>query len=175
MDLWAQDKFGVAYDQEGQIARSGKPIQDVLDEWLKDEYFKKAYPKSTGRDYFSGEMLDKMNLKKLSPADVMATCCELTAQSVSNDLKKYADKEAREGLFLYGKGVANEFLLERFAKLMPAYEVRSCDELGVSAEWLEAGLFAWLSYCFTQKIAVDLTSVTGAKNPAILGSSVMGV
>ena len=172
MDLWAQDKFQKPYDENGEIARSGQVIQSLLDDWLTDSYFQKECPKSTGRDYFSRNMLEKVSLDKMSLIDVMSTCCELTARTVTNDLKKYADKQAKKALFLYGKGVANGFLLERLEVLMSAYKIKSCDELGVDADWLEAGLFAWLAYCHVQKIALNLTGVTGAVKPAILGSSV---
>ena len=172
MDLWAQGKFQQPYDENGEIARSGRVIQSLLDDWLADPYFQKACPKSTGRDYFSRNMLEKVSLDKMSLVDVMATCCELTARTISVDLKKHADTQAKKALFLYGKGVANGFLLERLEALMPAYEIESCDGLGVDPDWLEAGLFAWLAYCHVQKIALDLTNITGADRPAILGSSV---
>jgi anhydro-N-acetylmuramic acid kinase len=172
MDLWAQDQYQIPYDKDGKIAQSGQVIQFLLKKWMSDPYFAMSRPKSTGRDYFSRRILSDAALAACAAEDVMATLCELTAQTVQADLSRYADAQAKKALFLFGKGINNQFVLQRFKALMPGYILGDCRSVGVEPEWLESGLFAWLAYCYTEKIAIDLTSVTGAKKPAILGSLV---
>ena len=53
MDLWINEHKGVAYDQDGVWAKSGKINQKLLSDLLEDEYFLLNFPKSTGREYFN--------------------------------------------------------------------------------------------------------------------------
>ena len=170
MDLWCEKIRNQPFDDRGQWARSGEVVQPLLQKWMSDAYFELAHPKSTGRDYFSWEWLNRNDILSHRPEDIQATLCELTALSIQRDLHLHADSEARHGIYVYGKGIENTFLMERLQQLMPAYPLKSCMDLGIEAQWLESGLFAWLAYCHTKKLAIDLTQVTGSKKPAILGS-----
>jgi anhydro-N-acetylmuramic acid kinase len=43
-------------------------------------------------------------------------------------------------------------------------------DLGVSPDYLEAMMFAWLASQHINLTPVDLSPITGSKNPAILGA-----
>ncbi len=48
--------------------------------------------------------------------------------------------------------------------------VESTALLGVAPNRVEALAFAWLGYCFTQRLPGNLAAVTGAKGPRVLGA-----
>ena len=170
IDLWCQQHRGCPFDEGGQWARSGKLLPKLLAQWLQDDYFVEKPPKSTGRDYFSAAWLQRqsVNIAQYAPGDVQATLCELTAVTVAQDVTRYV-KQQSDTIYLYGKGIANTWMLARLQAHLPGYQLQSTDSLGIAPDWLEGGLFAWLAYQYVSRRPTCLMGVTGAKKPAILG------
>lgn len=168
MDLWISAKKSKAYDENGDWANSGTCSQRLLKLMLDDPYFSLPTPKSTGREYFNKDWLDKhLNyFEEFTNEDVQATLLELTATSCANEAKKF-DTEL---LIVCGGGAKNTLLIKRLKEIMSPIEVVSSDECGVSSDFMEAMAFAWLAYKRVHKEKVQLSSVTGAKQDTILGA-----
>lgn len=85
-DLWIQRHLNKSFDVNGNWAASGSVNDELLNTMLKDTYFDRKLPKSTGREYFNLAWIDK-HLQdfdsNLNPEDVQATLIELTAITVS--------------------------------------------------------------------------------------------
>jgi len=174
MDLWSQRNLNQPFDDQGQWARSGKVMPELLDLWLRDPYFTLEPPKSTGRDYFSNAWLEgTKNIDQYKTEDIQASLCALTVRSIELDIRRHV-KEKHGVIYIYGKGVHNTFLLEQMKQYLPSFDIQTTDTIGISAEWLEGGLFAWLAYCYKQRIASDFRHVTGAKKTAVLGACCIG-
>lgn len=171
MDLWCQRHRQLPYDEGGNWARKGKVVDGLLRSWLSDTYFSLKPPKSTGRDYFSERWLLESHpiLGDCAPEDVQATLCELTACAVKQDLESVAGEGVQE-LYLYGKGVENKYLVGRLCHHLPSMNIVSTAAIGMDPEWLEGGLFAWLAYRYKNRMRTDLTQVTGAQRPVVLGA-----
>jgi anhydro-N-acetylmuramic acid kinase len=75
-----------------------------------------------------------------------------------------------EELFLCGGGARNPRLVERIAELAARRPVRLTDDLGVPTGQVEAMAFAWLAMKCIRREALDLSGVTGAAHPCILGA-----
>lgn len=171
IDLWCQRHRRLPFDEGGDWARTGKIVRKLLDSWLSDAYFSLKLPKSTGRDYFSEKWLleSHSSLDDYAPEDVQATLCELTVCAVKRDLEAVVGKKCKD-LYLYGKGVENRYLVERLCHHLPSMRIVSTAAIGMDPEWLEGGLFAWLAYRYKNRMCTDLTQVTGAHRPVVLGS-----
>jgi len=168
MDEWAHKHLGKAYDPYGQMAASGTVQQRLLDNWLSDEYFSKSAPKSTGRDRFNSNWLEQSILgENGSAADVQASLAELTAVSISNDVKRYLS-DART-LYVCGGGIHNTHLLGRLRHHLPQCEVKSTETQGIDPDWMEAILMAWLARQYLLDKTSNLPSVTGASFKVRLG------
>ena len=162
LDSWVNKHLSKPYDKDAQWAKSGSIDFKLLDEMLKDPYFSKSYPKSTGREYFNEEWINSyIANKNLKNETIQRTILELTAISISNEVLKFN----RDILVLCGGGAKNSFLVERIKILLPSIEV----VIANNADELEAMAFAWLAYKRVHKEVVNLKDVTGAKNNAILG------
>ena len=78
--------FNKPYDESGKIAKSGTVNKEVLDELLNDEYIKRSYPKSTGREKYNTEFVNNVINKVLSSGgkkeDVISTLTAFTAYSI---------------------------------------------------------------------------------------------
>jgi len=167
MDWWILQKCGKRYDQNGEWAAGGKVYRELLEQMLSDPYFSLKTPKSTGREKFNGTWLKKrLEGFSLSEVEIQATLLELTARSITNEVKRYD----RELLLLCGGGARNSFLVERLKVLLPGCEVAPTDEYGVSGDFVEAMAFAWMAYKRIHKETVGLRDVTGASENTILGA-----
>ena len=172
MDLWAQQHIGMPFDHSGAWAGMGEVELNLLLQFLTDDYFKKAPPKSTGREFFNIDWLNTYlcNFTEIDPVDVQATLCELTAQSIARDINKEIHNKnlELEKIFICGGGAYNKTLIARLSALIPS-EVALTNELGIAVDWVEAMAFAWMAQQTLKQLSTNEPSVTGAKRKAILG------
>ena len=168
LDYWVKTHLNQSFDNDGVWAKSGEIIPALLDEFMKDAYFKKTPPKSTGRDHFNEAWLNKHLQKSYSSQDVQRTLLEFTALSIAKAMDEYA-KDALE-IYLCGGGACNSFLVKRLESLIPNANIKLTDALGVPTQYLEATAFAWLAKQTTFLKPGNLPEVTGAKGLRILGA-----
>jgi anhydro-N-acetylmuramic acid kinase len=167
MDFWCAKHRGVAFDEGGNWAKSGKVITTLLQTMLEESYFSMASPKSTGRDLFNGDWLrTKLHGNKYSPEDVQATLLELTALTIQKEVR-------RTDVFICGGGARNTHLMNRLKELNQLdgdYQVRSTSVLGIEPQSVEALAFAWLGYKRIHKQTANIPSVTSARGLRVLGA-----
>ncbi|MFB2351573.1 anhydro-N-acetylmuramic acid kinase, partial [Priestia megaterium] len=74
MDAWCARHLGRTYDDGGQWAAGGTVLQPLLDLLLAEPFLRKPPPKSTGRDLFNEQWLDRrlQGFATAAPADVQA-------------------------------------------------------------------------------------------------------
>jgi anhydro-N-acetylmuramic acid kinase len=171
MDQWTQKHLQQRFDKEGAWAASAAFDETLLQQFLTDPYFHLAPPKSTGREYFNLTWLAAQLAaykQPLSPANIQATLCELTAASVGLAIQQLHHSQHGR-LILCGGGSKNIHLKKRLAAHCPNCHVQVSDDLGISAEWLEAIAFAWFAKQTLEGKTSNLPEVTGAKTAAILG------
>ena len=174
MDAWIAKHQGKAFDQDGTWAAQGVVNDSLLERMLADPFFTKAPPKSTGRDDFHLQWLEKQlggNTHKAE--DVQATLLRLTVTTALQSIHLYAPQT--EVLIVCGGGVNNTALLNSLreqAQAMFKYglEIRSSEANGVDPQLVEALAFAWLAWAHKTKRPANLPAVTGASGPRILGA-----
>lgn len=169
MDCWAHQHLGKRFDENGNWASSGTVIQPLLNKMLADSYFKKAPPKSTGRELFNTQWLTKIlqEFTDLNSRDVQATLCELSAASIASDIRHCATH--CQTLILCGGGTHNNTLIKRLQDKLPEITIRNSAEYGVDPDFVEATAFAWLAHRRINNLDGNLPSVTGASKEVVLG------
>ncbi|NEP78235.1 MAG: anhydro-N-acetylmuramic acid kinase [Okeania sp. SIO3B3] len=160
------------YDKNGEWAASGVPCQDLVEKWLKQDFFQQKPPKSTGRELFGKDYLfnclaDGENYN-LSAADILATLTELTAASINHSYRNFLPN-LPDQILLCGGGSHNLYLKERIQNLLVTIPVMTTAEVGVDVDFKEAIAFAVLAYWRSLKIPSNLPEVTGAKAKVMLG------
>ncbi|WP_194757064.1 anhydro-N-acetylmuramic acid kinase [Aliidiomarina indica] len=174
MDDWIQRHHHQAYDIGGRWAATGTVHQGLFDTLMSDPYFSRRPPKSTGREYFTPGWLHHRleRFEQIQPEDVQATLLECTVQSLCEAIRELisGSSNSHTEIFFCGGGAHNTELLARCAVLLPECTIATTDELGIQVDWVEAVLFAWLAWCHCEGKVLDLTSVTGASRPTILGA-----
>jgi anhydro-N-acetylmuramic acid kinase len=175
LDEWVFKHLQIDFDLNGNWARSGHINHTLLEEFLSEPYFSSDIPKSTGRDLFNLSWLEnKLSpfVHTLTPNDVQATLVELTAMTIVNHLEKYFPD--CEEVIICGGGSKNLFLIERLLancqRMNEQIQIFSTAEKGLDPQTIEAMAFAWLAWCFVERIPSSIPEVTGAKGRRILGA-----
>ena len=168
LDYWCQRHLQQAYDRDGAWAAEGQVDAELLATLLEDEYFQLPAPKSTGKEYFSGQWLETKLLKfsAMKAVDVQATLLELTVASIAAAIQRYAP--TKQLTLVCGGGAYNSCLMQRLSQALTG-QVATTDSMGVAADQVEAIAFAWLARQTLHNLAGNLCSVTGATEPVILG------
>jgi len=171
MDFWCRQHTGAPYDDGGRWAASGRADGMLLVELMADAYFRKAPPKSTGRDLFNADWLAQALARvggARAPADVQATLLELTARSAIDAIR--ASAPGSRELLVCGGGARNGALMVRLAALWPGLAVAATDTAGLPAQQVEAAAFAWLARQFCERRPGNHPGVTGAAGWRVLGA-----
>lgn len=167
MDAWIMQHQGTSYDAEGRWAKQGQVIERLLQLLLADLFFKKQYPKSIGKEYFSMTWLNAFLDKTYSPVDVQATLLHLTAHLIANAI--LAQNTPFKKIIICGGGAHNTHLLLTLSQLVPDMEIFSSAEFDIDPDFIEAQMMAWLAYHMMTKKLLDLRSITGSEKRAVLG------
>jgi anhydro-N-acetylmuramic acid kinase len=185
LDGWCRKHTGRGFDEDGAWARSGTVDEGLLARLLAEPYFLLPAPKSTGRDLFHPDWLrraidatiDPANdaastgirnggSHKPDPADVQATLVELTAITVAGACADYGV----QAVYACGGGTRNGFLMERLAARLAPVSLQTTAILRIDPQAVEAAAFAWLAAQRIDAKAGNLTAVTGARGPRVLGA-----
>jgi anhydro-N-acetylmuramic acid kinase len=167
LDQWIARHRNEPYDRDGDWAASGRVQNDLLARLMADDYFAKAPPKSTGREYFNLAWLEQQFVGQLAPEAIQATLAELTAASIAQGIKSLPEKI--DEIYICGGGHHNRHLLARLRALFSGMPVASTETIGLDPDWVEAAAFAWLAHQTLAGHAGNLPSVTGARHPVLLG------
>ncbi|RMH58990.1 MAG: anhydro-N-acetylmuramic acid kinase [Candidatus Hydrogenedentota bacterium] len=170
LDVLANNLLRRPFDHRGRRARRGRIRKKHIERAMDHPYFRRRPPKSTGLEEFGSlfvkVLFGKGDLKKrLPPEDLLATMTEIVAASIARELKRFRVKTT----WVSGGGAHNQFLLERLRLLAKEAEIRTLEEAGMSVDFKEAVLFAYLGYLRWKRRRVDLRGITGARRPALLG------
>ena len=174
MDAWVHEHQGNSFDENGNWALQGKVNELLLTNMLADPFFKKAPPKSTGRDDFHLSWLqEKLGKDNHHAEDVQATLLHLTAHSALEALLRYAPQTQK--VIVCGGGARNKALMN-LLKVKSQHlfkqplEITSSETAGIDPQLVEGLAFAWLAWAHQEKRPANLPAVTGAKGPRILGA-----
>lgn len=168
IDLAMKHLYNKDYDKNGEIGRSGKPNQSVLDSLMSEPYINKVYPKSTGKELFNAEFLDKRKVYTLTPEETISTLTHFTALSIAHNISKLTD--SNYVLKMTGGGARNSYLMELISEYCPNAKVEKTKLDGIEiSDSREALLMAYLAYLRIEEKSGNMPSVTGATREVMLG------
>jgi anhydro-N-acetylmuramic acid kinase len=175
IDALTNRLFDAPCDPDGKHADAGTPNHDLLADLLDGDFFRREPPKSTGRDDFGADYVDRLlgaaQSRGLSAEDTIATATLLTAASVYQAYAQYirADQSI-DVLIASGGGVHNDTLMRMLEEAFAPIPVRTASDYGVDADAKEALCFAVLAHETVNGVPTNLPSVTGASDRTLLGS-----
>ena len=153
------------FDQEGRIAESGVPNDQLLANLLRDPYYSKKPPKTAGREQYGSAFVERLESSGLSSQDLIATATLLTVCTIAR-----AVGEEPGDLIVSGGGVHNRFLMDHLAAFLPNMRMATTRDYGIDPDAKEAIAFALLAYETWHGRPSNVPSATGAASGVVLGS-----
>ena len=164
------NKKGKTYDHNGEIARKGVIVPDLLESFEKLRFYQVDGPKSLGKEWVDSIILPIWEKSHATVENMMRTFYEHIAIRINAILsKKYFHNMSENGtggsnpaptLLITGGGAKNVFLTELIsAKTAPVQTIIPEDDL---VDFKEAIIFAFLGVLRLRGEPNCLASVTGA-------------
>ena len=160
------------YDRNGSIASKGAIHQPLLKTLLKEAYFRRRPPKTTGREAFglpySQKLYRQCRTKKLSAPDILATATALTAKTIADAYRRFLPAVPDE-VILCGGGSHNRTLVQLLKQELENTTILTTDDFGIHPDAKEAVSFAILAWAAIKGITNNVPAATGANTNTITG------
>lgn len=172
IDYAMKKLFNKPYDEDGNVARSGKIIQDLMDELMSHPYLSELPPKSTGRETFGDQLTESLILKykNQEKEDIVHTLTQFTVRTIVDSYKTFIlPKVNIDEIIFCGGGSFNKYLLESIQKELYNIEIKVLEDLGMNSSFKEALAFIILGNETLHMNPSNLKQATGAKKNVILG------
>jgi anhydro-N-acetylmuramic acid kinase len=149
MDQFIQQQFpGKYYDENAEVASTGKVNDALLKSLLDDPFFAAPFPKTTGPELFSLAYLEKAiqtsGQTHISKEDVMATLALFSAQTIIEAVAGAVANLDSFEIYISGGGMYNPLLVNYIEKHFNI-KLKSTSDLGIYPDAKEAVLFALLA------------------------------
>ena len=173
-DLLSSRLFSQPHDSGGRIATSGHVNDELLALLTADSFFSDRMV-STGRERFGLAMAESIiafgRSNRIGKADLMRTAAELTVWSIVRKLRPLARRDhTLINLYLTGGGRRNIFFVRRLRQLLPELTIRSADELGFNADFIEAAAYAVMGEaCLRGEALPAKTNKQASRTRPVLG------
>ncbi len=162
---------GLVYDDRGQLARRGRIIPELLEQWLALDYMSLSPPKSLDNSWVKSHFAPLAFRYSATLEDRLATMVEFIAIQLTNDIKSRSrvSSSATATAFATGGGVHNDFLLERIKHHCDT-QWKLVKPNNKTINFKEAILMSLMGYLRVKEIPNTIPSVTGAKSATVGGA-----
>ena len=158
IDRWIRTNSKKKYDVNGDIAKSGKINNIILDQALDN--FRATDPNRLSYDISDFDFLFA-SARDLSLEDGAATLTEYTAQIILLDFRFIEELNIKEKTILCGGGRKNKFLVKKIKK--NCKRIQLIDEYGVDGDFIESQAFAYLAIRSFLGLPISFPGTTGCK------------
>ena len=175
IDYFMNKYYNKPFDDNGNVAKSGMVILPIITKLMEEEFIMRKPPKSTGREVYSKENLDRiekeLEFEKYNKEDIITTISEFTALSIAYNYKTFIKNF--DEVIVSGGGSHNQYIMERLNEELDN-KVHSLDDLYDTNNYSfsdakEAFAFAVLGYLSLNGRAGNVKTSTGASNSLVLG------
>lgn len=134
------------FDRDGKLGAKGHPDEWCVQKILKNPYFLRKPPKSTGRDDFPIEAF--MRATRAKGADLVATATAITVESIARAYEEYILDAGHdiEAILLTGGGSRNRTIVNGLRSRLPDIEILKMEDLGFDSQFIEAQAFAYFGF-----------------------------
>ena len=145
------------YDADGNMARKGKPDNNLLAQMNDLNYYRLGLPKSLGKEWFVDNLLPLIETERMSVGDLLST----TVEHIAHQVAKAVEGRNIGTLLITGGGAMNKYLIERLGAHLPNCRITVPRKEIV--DYKEAIIFALIGYLRLNRKNNCLSSVTGAR------------
>ncbi len=171
IDYFMQKYYNRPYDENGEIASSGKVINELFEYLKKDNFIYENPPKSTGREQYSVEYMEflenKFYFERYLKKDIICTFTYFTAYCISFHYLHYLKNV--DLVIVNGGGSHNKYILKTI-KEITNLKIITGEDFGIDSDGKEALAFVILGHQTLLGKPSNVCNVTGAKDFVILGN-----
>lgn len=173
LNYYAQ-KAGLAYDEGGNLAATGKVNESLLQALDGLAYYHQAPPKSLANEFSVQEIIPVIDALELDPADALATCVLHIAQQITKALVPYANPGVPAIMLATGGGALNTFLVRTLQDLLQPTGISMVLPDAQTIQYKEAVVMALIGALRWREEENVYASVTGATRDSVGGAFWMG-
>lgn len=176
------------YDDNGNMARTGKVHEGLLEEFLQNKYYKQQnLPIGVGPDDFPETLYKEWRGRAhelgVSDLDLLTTLTELTCKQIALACKKFGGPNVVgvcDDVLLRGGVAANGYFMERMCAQMSEQlgvklsHVKTLEEIGLNEESWENAMYAMLGFLNFKNKYNFVPSCTGASKHVVGGKIAPG-
>ena len=157
IDKWIRLNSNKKFDENGDIAKSGKIDKFILEQAMDNFYYNSINNKKS----LDTNDFDISFARGLSLKNGAATLTELTAEILS---KKLVDNK----IYVCGGGRKNYFLINSIQKKIK-HNIKEIDHLGIDGDFIESQAFGYLAIRSSLGLPISFPETTGCKEPSTGG------
>lgn len=160
------EPIGLAYDEDGRLARTGKINTNLFEKLNALPFFQQKPPKSLSNQWVQTDLWNTFLDSGVSMEDALSTFCEHLAFQIAASISEF-DASPSDQLLATGGGAFNTFLMERIEHYFPAKVVVPEQKI---IDYKEALAMAFIGVLRWRKESNVLASVTGATRNSVNGA-----
>lgn len=146
-------QFDKNFDENGELARTGKVNQELLSKLNSLEFYQQSHPKSLGIEWCNAYVYPLLGT--IERTDLLTTCTEHISQQIS----KVINENNLKSVLFTGGGTYNSFLMEKIRQKTHAEIIIPEKEI---IEYKEALIFAFMGVLRQNNEVNVLASATGS-------------
>lgn len=166
-------KDGKSMDEEGDMARKGQLLPDVLGDLNDQEYYRRPAPKSLSNEAAKALVFPILLESPRHHYDLLRTMVQHIAEQVAALVKQYPKAESAR-MLVTGGGAFNNFLVEILQETLLPTGVKAVVPYEQVVKFKEALVMALIGALRWREETNVLASVTGASRDSIGGALWMG-
>lgn len=163
IDDFMRSRNGATRDEKGRAAAAGRVDEPAIARLLMHPFFAQRAPKSLDRNDFRAWVAAHAGLAEKSTEDGAATLTMLTAATVARVVAMLP--RAPKSWIVAGGGARNPTLMRMLTERLTPASVETADQIGWSADALEAQAFAFLAVRSLRGLPLTFPTTTGAPRP----------
>ena len=173
IDFAMKKFYNKHFDKDGKTGLKTNYDVELLNYIFSiDDFLSAPPPKSTGKEHYSQEFLEKIiNYKKHTPETIIATLSAYTGYAIAKSLKDFSPVKIDE-IILAGGGVKNKSIV-KYIKEFSKTKVSTHSDYGISDDFKEAIAFAVLGYQRFYGLTNNEPNATGATQYTSMGKIVL--
>src|SRR5690606_21281942 len=164
--------FGHAFDQDGAIARTGTPREEIIETLIAMFPPSGGHPRGMSNQEVQASWIEYLESLPHAVPDLLASATYAVARLITSHIREVMTSPGT--VLVTGGGVRNTFLMERLhAYGMPAGLTYAIPDSTI-IDYKECLLMAWLGYQAWHRRHFGLASLTGATRDSIGGAYYFG-
>lgn len=167
------EREGKAFDYEGELARRGKVLSDIMSQLSTQPYYKQPAPKSLSNEMAKELVFPTLLQSSRDNKDLLRTMVEHICEQVAAAASQYpTGKES--SMLVTGGGALNNFLVEQLKESLAPLNINAVVPYEQVSKFKEALVMALIGALRWREETNVMASVTGAKRDSISGALWMG-